>query len=199
MIVATNNQGKLKEMKKIFSEYQISSLREKGIDIDVLEDQDTFLGNAKKKAKEICEISHEETLADDSGLCISALNGFPGVMTHRFLGEDATDKMRNEYLIQEVNRHNDRSAQVICSLAYYDGEEFIEAEGVLEGFISTECRGENGFGFDEIFELPNGLTLAELSPDEKNEVSARALAIKQLKEKLENREKSKRKVKDHSI
>lgn len=106
-------------------------------------------------------------------------------MTHRFLGEEATDRMRNEYLVQEVNKYEDRSAQVICSLVYYDGDKFIEAEGVLDGFISTECRGTNGFGFDEIFELPNGLTLAELSPEEKNEVSARSLAIKNLKEKLD--------------
>lgn len=186
MIIATNNKGKLEEIRKIFNEYQISSLKEKGIDVDVLEDQNTFLGNAKKKAKEIYEISHEVTIADDSGLCISALNGFPGVMTHRFLGDDATDRMRNEYLIQEVNKNEDRSAQVICSLVYYDGKEFIEAEGVLEGFISRECRGKNGFGFDEIFELPNGLTLAELSPEEKNEISARALALEALKEKLES-------------
>ena len=187
MIIATNNQGKLNEIKEIFSEYQISSLREKGITVDVLENQDTFLGNAKKKAKEIYEIAHEETIADDSGLCISALDGFPGVMTHRFLGDDATDKMRNEYLIQEVNKYNDRSAKVICSLVYYNGDEFIESEGVLEGFISTERRGENGFGFDEIFELSNGLTLAELSPEEKKAISARALAVKTLKKKLGNR------------
>lgn len=185
MIIATNNNGKLKEFKKIFNEYEISSLKEKKIDVEVLEDQDTFLGNARKKAKEIYEISHEATIADDSGLCIHSLNGFPGVMTHRFLGEEATDRMRNEYLIQEVNKYEDRSAQVICSLVYYDGDKFIEAEGVLDGFISTECRGTNGFGFDEIFELPNGLTLAELSPEEKNEVSARSLAIKNLKEKLD--------------
>lgn len=185
MIIATNNNGKLKEFKKIFNEYEISSLKEKKIDVEVLEDQDTFLGNARKKAKEIYEISHEATIADDSGLCIHSLNGFPGVMTHRFLGEEATDRMRNEYLVQEVNKYEDRSAQVICSLVYYDGDKFIEAEGVLDGFISTECRGTNGFGFDEIFELPNGLTLAELSPEEKNEVSARSLAIKNLKEKLD--------------
>lgn len=112
------------------------------------------------------------------------MDGFPGVKTHRFLGDNATDKMRNEYLINEVNQFEDRSAQMICSLVYYDGSDFIEVEGVLDGFISTECRGENGFGFDEIFELPNGLTLAELSPEEKNEISARSLAIKALKKKL---------------
>ena len=107
-------------------------------------------------------------------------------MTHRFLGDNATDRMRNEYLIHEIDKYNDRSAQVICSLVYYNGTKFIEAEGVLDGFISRECRGKNGFGFDEIFELPNGLTLAELSPKEKNEISARAVAIKTLKKRLES-------------
>ena len=186
MIIATNNQGKINEIKKIFHEYKIHSLKEKGLNVDVLEDQDTFLGNAKKKAKEIYEIIHEETIADDSGLCIKALDGFPGVMTHRFLGDNATDRMRNEYLIHEIDKYHDRSAQVICSLVYYNGTKFIEAEGVLDGFISRECRGKNGFGFDEIFELPNGLTLAELSPEEKNEISARAVAIKTLKKRLES-------------
>lgn len=184
MILATNNKGKLAEIKKILPEYDIYSLKEKGIDLDVVEDQDTFLGNAKKKAIEIYNITHEEVIADDSGLCITALGGFPGVMTHRFLGEAATDRMRNEYLIKEADKHSDRSAQVVCNLVYYNGSETIVGEGILNGFISKECRGTNGFGFDEIFELPNGSTLAELTPEEKNEVSARFLAIKDLKEKL---------------
>lgn len=184
MIVATNNKGKLKEIKEILTEYMIYSLKEKGIDIDVVEDQDTFLGNAKKKAIEIYNIAHEEVIADDSGLCLNALDGFPGVMTHRFLGENATDIERNEYLINEINKHDDRSAKVVCNLVYYNGKDIIVGEGILNGFISHKRRGDNGFGFDDIFELPNGLTLAELSPDEKNEISARALALKDLKKKL---------------
>lgn len=184
MILATNNKGKLEEIKKILTDYKIYSLKDKNINVDVEEDKDSFLGNAMKKAKEIYEISHEETIADDSGLCINCLDGFPGVMTHRFLGDDATDRMRNEYLINEVNKYEDRSAQVVCNLVYYDGEKEIVGEGVLNGFISTECRGNNGFGFDEIFELPNGLTLAELSFEEKNRISARSIAINALKKKL---------------
>jgi XTP/dITP diphosphohydrolase len=138
------------------------------------------------KAKEIYGIAKEGTIADDSGLCIDCLDGFPGVMTHRFLGEDATDRMRNEYLIKEVNKHEDRSAQFICNMVYYDGERTVVGEGILNGVIARECRGENGFGFDEIFELPNGLTLAELSSEEKNEVSSRTLALKDLRNKLNN-------------
>lgn len=184
MILATNNKGKLEEIRKILKDYKIYSLKDKNINVEVEEDRDSFLGNAMKKAKEIYDISHEETIADDSGLCINCLNGFPGVMTHRFLGDDATDRVRNEYLINEVNKYEDRSAQVVCNLVYYDGEKTIVAEGVLNGFISKECRGNNGFGFDEIFELPNGLTLAELSSDEKNSISARSLALNDLKKKL---------------
>lgn len=189
MILATNNKGKLKEIREILTEYKIYSLSDKEIDIDVVEDKDSFVENAKKKAFEIYEISKEETIADDSGLCIDGLDGFPGVMTHRFLGEDASDLDRNEYLIKEVNKLDDRSARVVCNLVLYNGEEYIIGEGILEGRIAKERRGENGFGFDEIFELPNGKTLAELSPIEKNEVSARSLAAKSLKKKLEEKKK----------
>ena len=191
MILATNNKGKLEEIRKILTKYKIYSLKDKNINTDVEEDKDSFLGNAMKKAKEIYEISHEETIADDSGLCINCLNGFPGVMTHRFLGEEATDRMRNEYLIKEVNKYDDRSAKVVCNLVYYDGIDIIVGEGILEGYISKECRGDNGFGFDEIFELSNGLTLAELTPNEKNEISARFLAVKDLEKKL-NKKKNNR-------
>lgn len=189
MILATNNKRKLKEIREILTGYDIYSLFDKGIEIDVVEDKDSFVENAKKKAFEIYEISKEETIADDSGLCIDALDGFPGVMTHRFLGEDATDTDRNEYLIKEADKLNNRSARVVCNLVLYNGEEYIIGEGILEGRIAKERRGNNGFGFDEIFELPSGKTLAELSSSEKNEVSARALAAKSLKKKLEEKNK----------
>lgn len=184
MIIATNNKGKLEEIRKIFKEYNIYSLKDKNIDIDVVEDEDTFLGNAKKKAREIYLVAKEATIADDSGLCINCLDGFPGVMTHRFLGDDATDRMRNEYLINKVNKHKDRSAEFICNIVYFDGEKEVVGEGILKGSISRECRGNNGFGFDEIFELPNGKTLAELSSEEKNMISARYKALNDLKQKI---------------
>lgn len=184
MIIATNNKGKIEEIKKILDEYELHSLSDVGIDVDVVEDQDTFLGNAKKKATEIYRLSSEETIADDSGLMIDVLDGFPGVKTHRFLGEDATDEMRNNYLINEVDKYTNRSAQVVCNLVYYNGSDYVVGSGVLDGSISKCCRGENGFGFDEIFELESGKTLAELSPEEKNMVSARSLAAIDLKKKL---------------
>lgn len=184
MILATNNIGKLREIREILKEYEINSLKDRKIDIDVIEDQDTFVGNAKKKAFEIYNLTHEEVLADDSGLCIDVLNGFPGVMTHRFLGENATAEERNQYLINEVNKYENRSASIICSLVYYNGVDYVVGTGEMRGIIAREMRGTNGFGFDPIFELPNGLTLAETSSEEKNAISARAMAARDLQKKL---------------
>ena len=186
MILATNNLGKIKEIKEILA-MEMKSLKEANIDIEVEEDQDTFYGNAYKKAKAIYDIVHEEVIADDSGLCILGLDNFPGVMTHRFLGDEATDDDRNIALIEKCKDIKDRSAQVVCNLVYYDGDEAIVGEGILNGKIVNKPRGNNGFGFDPIFELDNGKTLAELSPDEKNKASARYLAAVDLKKKLEQR------------
>ena len=185
MVIATNNKDKLREFRNILREYQIYSLKDKNINIDVVEDGETFLDNAKKKALAIYDIVHEEVIADDSGLCIDVLNGYPGVNTHRFLGIHTTDEVRNQYLLKEVNKYDDRSAKVVCSLVYYDGKDMITSEGILEGKIADEARGENGFGFDSIFEIPCGFTLAELGEDAKNIVSARGEAIKELKKKIE--------------
>ena len=184
MILATNNKGKLKEIKDIFSDYEIYSLKEKNINIDVVEDQNSFYGNAYKKAKEIYEYTKEPVIADDSGICITELNGFPGVETHRFMGENATDEDRNNELVKKVACLENKTAKVICNLVYYDGENTLVGEGILEGTI-VEPRGNNGFGFDPIFELSTGKTLAELSSEEKNRLSARYLAAIDLKEKLE--------------
>ena len=187
VVVATNNKFKLNEIKSIFNEDKLYTLKEKGINIDIEEDGDTFLRNAKKKAHEVYNLVNMPTISDDSGLCINALNGFPGVMTHRFLGEETTDKQRNEYLINEVSKCEDKSAKAVCNIVYYNGEDTIVGEGVVEGHITSARRGDNGFGFDEIFELLDGRTLAELTPEEKNKKSARFLAAKDLKEKLEQK------------
>ena len=187
MIIATNNKGKIREIKEIFSNYELYSLKDKGIDIDVVEDQDTFYGNALKKAKEIYEITKEAVIADDSGLCIEELDGWPGVLTHRFLGEDATDEERNKAIIDKVKDLDSKKAKVVCNMVYYDGDNTLVGVGEIEGNITSELRGTNGFGFDPIFELSNGKTLAELSPLEKNKVSARYLALIDLKKKLERK------------
>lgn len=186
MIFATNNQNKLKEMKKLLSDFEIRGLKENGIDHEVEEDQDSFYGNALKKAKEIYEIAGEPVIADDSGLCIPILNDWPGVLTHRFLGENATVTDRNNAILEKMKDYNgnDRKANFVCNLVYYDGENIVLGEGIVEGLISYERRGENVFGFDEIFELEDGRTFAELLMEEKNKISARALATLDLKKKL---------------
>lgn len=183
MIFASNNKGKLNEIKSIFFEEEILSLKEAKIDIDVEEDQDSFYGNALKKAKEIYKLAKVPVIADDSGLCINTFDGWPGVLTHRFAGEEATDAERNEILVEKLKNEKDKSAQVVCNLVYYDGTNIVVGEGIINGQIS-EPRGINGFGFDPIFELENNLTLAELSSEEKNKCSARYLAAKDLKNKL---------------
>lgn len=185
MVVATNNEGKLKEIKNILNDYELYSLKDKNIDIEVNEDQDTFYGNAFKKAKEIYEIVHEPVISDDSGLCIDVLDNWPGVLTHRFLGENSTKDERNDYILDKMKEYSNRNAKVVCSIVYYDGEHTICGEGILNGTISLEKRGENGFGFDEIFELVDGRTLGELSLEEKNKISARYLALVDLKKKIE--------------
>ena len=188
MIFASNNKGKLIEIKSIFNEEEIKSLKDAKIEIEIIEDQDSFYGNALKKAREIYNLTKVPVIADDSGLCINVLNDWPGVITQRFLGEEATDKERNDAIIKKMEQFKDceREAKVICNLVYYDGINIIIGEGILKGKISQEPRGSNGFGFDEIFELKDGRTLAELSSEEKNKISARYLAAVDLKEKLKN-------------
>ena len=186
MIFATNNEGKLRELRSIFKQEEIKSLKEFGISVEICEDQDSFYGNALKKAKEIFKLTGLPVIADDSGLCITALNGFPGVLTHRFSGDNKTDEQINESIIEHCKGLKDRSAKVVCYLVYYDGENEIVAKGEIFGTITLKPRGINGFGFDPIFELNNGKTLAELDPEIKNSCSARYLATKQLYDKLNN-------------
>ena len=183
MIFASNNKGKIKEIKSIFKDEEIISLKEANVDIDVVEDADSFYGNALKKAKEIFELTNIPVIADDSGICIDAFDGWPGVLTHRFAGEEATDEERNAIMLDKVNTQDNKNAKVICNLVYYDGKEIVVGEGILKGTIVSP-RGTNGFGFDPIFELESGKTLAELTSEEKNITSARYLAALDLKNKL---------------
>lgn len=185
MILASNNQGKLKEIKTILDNYDLKTLNDVGIKIDIEEDQDSFYGNALKKATGIYTLIGEEVIADDSGLCIDVLNGWPGVMVHRFL--DGTDRERNLAILDKLKdiSYERRTATVVCYLVYYNGEIELTGQGILKGYISFEPKGLNGFGFDEIFMLEDGRTLAELSSEEKNRISARYLAINDLKAKLE--------------
>jgi len=184
IIVGTNNAGKIKEIKEILKEYNLKSLKEIECNIDVVEDADTFEGNAKKKAKEISELLNKPAIADDSGLCIDYLNGWPGVYTGRTIGKNKENLSLILEKLEGVPQEN-RKARAICYMVYYYKGEIIIGKGELIGKIAFGRRGDNGFGFDEIFELENGRTLAELASEEKNKISARYLALIDLKKKIE--------------
>ena len=187
IIVATNNKDKLIEIKKILSDYEIFSLNDLGLKIDIEEDGNSFKENAIKKAKEVFKITNIPCLSDDSGLCIEVLNDWPGIKTARFLGDDASDKDRNDYILTKLIDKNDdeRIAKFVCDIAYVDCKNVIVTEGVIKGRIAKEERGDNGFGFDSIFELVNKKTLSELTNEEKNAISSRKIALEKLKIELQ--------------
>ena len=185
IILASNNVGKITEVEEILTNYDILSQEQAGIRTEVVEDGSTFEENAVKKAKEIARLTGRPCIADDSGLCIDFLDGFPGVYTKRFLGEEATDKDRNEDILKRLHEspHEFRRAHFVCciALALPNGQSF-PFEKSLDGYISTARRGNKGFGFDEIFELENGKTLAEISQREKLTISSRRVALEALNE-----------------
>lgn len=186
LLIATNNSGKLKEFKQILFDYELQTLNDIDLKVDVVEDGKTFEENALKKAKEIASLSNTVCLADDSGLCVDALEGFPGVVTKRFLGTNSSDNERNMYIINKLNglKKELRTASVTTCIAISDGTKSVCVSGTINGYISLMPRGDKGFGFDCIFELPSGKTLAELNSEEKNEVSSRRLALDKIKDKL---------------
>ena len=190
IIIASGNKGKIKEVQEIFgNNFKIVSINELGIDIDVEEDKETFEENAIKKAETIANFINDGrfVISDDSGIEVEALDGFPGVKTKRWF--DGTDRERNLALISKLNEKSkdNRKVKFITAIAISDGEESFCEIGVLEGKITKEPRGDNGFGFDEIFELPNGKTLAELTDEEKNKISSRKIALEKVKNILNNR------------
>jgi len=189
VVLATGNQGKAEEFSKL-----LKGVFEKIISLDnppeVVEDGSTFRENALKKAREIANFTGKLTLADDSGLEVEALDGRPGIYSARFSGDNATDKSNIEKLLTELGDNPNRKARFVCVLALVnpDGDE-IEVEGYCEGKILHEQRGEGGFGYDPVFYLPDrGLTMAEVDPETKNQISHRANALLNLKSELKKHE-----------
>ena len=183
MIFASNNQGKISEIKKIFNDYEILSLKDVNIDIDIKENGNTYYENALIKAKKIYELTKIPTIADDSGLEILGLNNYPGINTHRICDDETK---RNLIFIEKTRNINDKRIQAVCTLVYYDGINIISATGYLKGLITDKIYDGNGFGFDKIFRLENGKVVSELTMEEKNKISARSNAARLLKEKLKN-------------
>ena len=185
IIIATNNQGKVREFKAMLTPlgYEPVSLKDAGIVAEVVEDGETFEENAHKKARAIYELCGCPVIADDSGLQVDFLGGAPGIYSARYAGEDATDKERCEKILSELEGVDEsmRSARFVCALyCIIDEEREYSVTGTLEGFIGTEMRGENGFGYDPIFMVDEERSLAEMSAEEKNGISHRAAALKQL-------------------
>ena len=188
LIIASNNAHKLREIRQILGGHfgEILSMGEAGIEHETVEDGKTFMENALKKARECAEISGCCALADDSGLCVDALDGAPGIYSARFSGVHGDDEANRQHLLEVMRDKTDRGAHFTCAMAlvWPDGRT-VTAEGYLYGEITREKRGNNGFGYDPLFLLPErGLTTAELEPDEKNAISHRANALHALVEKL---------------
>ena len=192
IILASNNKDKVKEVKEILKGYDIISMKEAGIDVDIEENGTTFEENALIKARAIMKLTGQITMADDSGLEIDYLNKAPGVYSARFMGHDTSYDIKNKALIQKLEgvKGSDRSGRFVCAVAvcFPDGREIVK-RGTMEGLIAEEIKGDNGFGYDPIVYLPEyGKTSGELAPEEKNKISHRGKALALIKEELDKSE-----------
>ena len=191
MIFATGNEGKMREVRMILGDLgaEILSLKEAGIQAEAEENGTTFEENAVIKAKEIMEKTGALVLADDSGLEVDALNGEPGIYSARYMGHETSYHIKNKNLIErlEGKTGEERSARFVCAIAacFPDGR-VLTTRGTMEGQIGYEEKGENGFGYDPIFYLPEYQCYSgELPLEEKNKLSHRGKALRLMKEQLE--------------
>lgn len=195
LVVATRNKKKLAEIKDLLSDldFNILSLDDFPDIPEIIEDMDSFEGNASKKALQISQMTKKLTLADDSGLEIDFLDGKPGVYSARFAGENATDDDRNRKvldLMKDVPKDK-RKSRFKCAITIAKDELLKTVFGVCEGEIAYEPKGEYGFGYDPIFIVPKyNKTFAELGPEIKNKISHRAIALKKAKDILINYQKT---------
>lgn len=186
LVLATNNAHKVQEIKRILcgtSFAEIVTMKDCGLEIDVEETGKTFKDNSLLKAKAVCEATGYPALADDSGLCVRALNGEPGVYSARYAGEEHDDNKNIDKLLRNMENVSDREAEfvTVLTIAYPDGK-VVFAEGKTKGYISEERRGSSGFGYDPIFySIDLGKTFGEATEDEKNAVSHRGRALRNLR------------------
>lgn len=193
LVVATNNQGKVRELKNMLEPlgFEPVSLKDEGLKIEAVEDGETFAENARIKAEAVYDVVHCPVIADDSGLEIDFLDGAPGIYSARYAGENATDKERMEKVLSELEGTDEslRTARFVCALyCILDDETQYSVLGTCDGVIGTEPIGENGFGYDPIFVISDGRTMAQLDESEKNEISHRANALRKLAQVLKERE-----------
>lgn len=192
LIFATGNEGKLKEIRRILEDLDVEvlSLKEAGIQVEIEENGSTFTENAIIKATEIMKLTGLLTLADDSGLEVDCLNKEPGIYSARYLGESTSYDIKNKAILDRMKetQGNERSARFVCAIAavFPDGTCLNTLE-TMEGQIADTIAGTGGFGYDPIFYLTEyECTAAELSMDEKNKISHRGKALREMKEKLKN-------------
>lgn len=193
IIFATGNEGKMNEIRMILEELKcpVLSMREAGIEADIVEDGQTFEENAIIKARAIAQQTDSVVLADDSGLVIDYLDGEPGIYSARYLGEDTSYRIKNQNLIDRLEGVPDekRGARFVCVIAaVLPGGEILTERGIMEGRIGYEEKGGNGFGYDPIFYVPEyDCSAAELTPEQKNQISHRGKALQKIKEALRTR------------
>ena len=190
LVIASNNPGKLRELKLTLASLAIEILTQAQLGIDEAEEPHcTFVENALAKARHVSRISGLPALADDSGLCVAALGGAPGVLSARYAGEPKSDSRNNEKLLQAMEGVVDRRAHYYCVLVlvrHADDPQPLIAEGEWHGEIAQQMRGEGGFGYDPLFWLPQlNKMSAELSRDEKAQISHRAQALHILLQRLQ--------------
>ncbi len=188
LLIATSNQHKIEEFKQMLQPlgYEVLSLLDIQETFNIVEDGTTFEENALIKVRTIFEKLHIPVCSDDSGLTVNALNGAPGVYSARFLGEDTSYDIKNQYIIDQVKDHEDKGAQFVCVIAYKDeeGKEYV-FKGIVEGEIYHEQLGSNGFGYDPIFYYPPyQTTTANVSSEMKNAISHRGRALAKFLEHL---------------
>ena len=189
IVLASNNQGKLKEFSQLLAPLKLSVHAQSDFDVPEAEEPFlTFVENALAKARHAAKLTGLPALADDSGLCVAALMGAPGVLSARYAGEPKSDARNNLQLVADLSGHSDKSAYYYCVLVYVRSEfdpQPIIADGCWHGEIIDTPRGDHGFGYDPHFWIPSlSLTVAELMPDQKNTLSHRGQALRSLLEKL---------------
>ncbi len=189
VVFATKNKDKLKEVREILApDFEVISMTEAGVDIDVEEDGTTFEENAIKKAETVMKLCGEITIADDSGLEVDFLNGEPGVYSSRYMGEDTPYTIKNQAIIDRLKdaRGSQRSPRYTCAVAVaLPGKYTLIVQESSEGEITKEPKGDNGFGYDPIFYVQRySKTMAELTMEQKNKISHRGKAFRAVAERL---------------
>jgi XTP/dITP diphosphohydrolase len=190
IVIATGNNDKVREINEILkdTDFEAVSMKSIGINPDIVEDADSFRGNALIKAQAVHALCKDYVIADDSGLCIDALDGAPGIYSSRFCGEDSTYQEKFDKIFEMLKDvpEEKRTAHFTCAIAVVrpDGTSFT-VEEYFEGVLHEEAKGENGFGYDPIFYVPEyGMTSAQMSPEMKHSMSHRGKALRAMVEML---------------